>query len=126
MGVSGEPLGRSDCTIGQALVATRIDMVLYGCLKLLGRPGEPCRGYLVPSLYTEITDVHKAGHSYGQAGGMRSNGKAVCLELMVSTADKLSCGSWTAHPDTKSRQLSCSLVLPPEQSLDTCAPTGLR
>ena len=58
--------------------------------------------------------------------GWEAMGRAGRLDLMVSTADKLSCGSRTAHPETKSRQLSCSFVLPPEQSLDTCAPTGLR
>lgn len=64
----------TDCKIGQVHVVARIDMVLYGCLKLSGSSGKPCRRNWEPSLCTEVTDVDKAGHSFGQAGGMRSNG----------------------------------------------------
>lgn len=39
-----EPLVGSDGKIGQSHVATRIDMVLYGCLKLLGSPGNLVEG----------------------------------------------------------------------------------
>lgn len=50
-------------------------MVLCGCLKLLGRPGEPCRGHWGHFLCTEVSDADKARHSCGQAGGMRANGE---------------------------------------------------
>lgn len=39
-----------------------------------GEPWKPCRGHWGPSLYTEVTDVDKAGYSYDQAGGTRSKG----------------------------------------------------
>lgn len=111
-----EPLVGSDGKTGQAHVTTRKDMVLYGCLKLLGSPGNLVEGTGdPPSLCTEVTDVDKAGYSYDQAGGTRQRGRQKSSWCQLQTSQVVNPGQHTQR---------LSLEIPPG-CLDTCAPTDL-
>lgn len=88
----------SDGKTGQAHVTTGKDMVLYGCLKLLGGPGNLVEGTGDPHYVQKSLMWTKLDTAMTRLEGQEAEGKA--KELMVSTADKPSCESRSAHPET--------------------------
>lgn len=73
-------------------------MVLYGCLKLLGSPGNLVEGTGDPHYIQKSLMWTKLDTAMTRLEGQEAKGKV--KELMVSTADKPSCESWSAHPET--------------------------
>lgn len=75
-----EPLVGSDGKTGQAHVTTRKDMVLYGCLKLLGSPGNLVEGtgdphYVQKSLmWTKLDTAMTRLEGPGKGEGKRAHG----------------------------------------------------
>lgn len=88
----------SDGKTGQAHVTTGKDMVLYGCLKLLGSPGNLVEGTGDPHYVQKSLMWTKLDTAMTRLEGQEAEGKA--KELMVSPADKPSCESRSAHPET--------------------------
>lgn len=76
----------------------RIDMVLYGCLKLLGSPGNLVEGTGDPHYIQKSLTWTKLDTAIARLEGREAKGKA--KGLGVSAADKPNCKSRSAHPET--------------------------
>lgn len=83
----------SDGKTGQAHATTGKDMVLYGCLKLLGSPGNLVEGTGDPHYVQKSLVWTKLDTAMTRPEGQEAKGKA--KEHMVSR-----CESRSAHPET--------------------------